>query len=114
VAGIIDTRELVEELDDLETEDDDDLDDDDIARRDNLRELLDDVQGYAGDSVRDGVTLIPEDGFEDHARELAEDIGAIPDNASWPLTCIDWEAAARDLQTDYTSCELDGVTYYYR
>jgi hypothetical protein len=61
-----------------------------------------------------GVTLIPESGFQDYARELAEDIGAIDPQAGWPLHCIDWERAANELATDYTLIEYDGDSYYYR
>lgn len=46
--------------------------------------------------------------------QLAEDVGAIPDNLKWPCTCIDWDQAARELKYDYTSADFDGVTYYYR
>jgi hypothetical protein len=60
-----------------------------------------------------GVTFIAEEYFEDYARELAEEIGAIPDDASWPARCIDWEWAAGELKMDYTSAELNGTTYYY-
>lgn len=65
-------------------------------------------------SWEDGETLVRESYFEDYARDLAEDIGAIPKDATWPLTCIDWEQAARELQYDYTGADFDGVTYYYR
>lgn len=66
-------------------------------------------------SWEDGETLVRESYFEDYARELADDIGAIPKGVSWPLTCIDWEKAARELQYDYTgAANFDGVTYYYR
>lgn len=34
---------------------------------------------------------------EDYAEELAESIGAINSDASWPNSYIDWERAARDL-----------------
>lgn len=47
---------------------------------------------------------------EDFAQELAEEIGAIDNNASWPNYCIDWERAARDIMMDY--CEHEG--YYFR
>jgi antirestriction protein len=40
------------------------------------------------------------DSLKDYAEELADDIGAIPDDLSWPLTHIDWDAAARDLEYD--------------
>ena len=33
---------------------------------------------------------------------MAEDLGAIDPNAGWPLYCIDWDQAARDLRMDYT------------
>lgn len=34
---------------------------------------------------------------EEFAEQLAEDIGAVDRNATWPNNHIDWEAAARDL-----------------
>lgn len=45
---------------------------------------------------------------EEFAERLADDIGAIDRNASWPLCHINWEAAWRDLRTggDYT--DIDG------
>lgn len=66
-------------------------------------------------SWRDGVTLIPDDDFEDYARDLAEDLyGNDIRKASWPFDCIDWEKAADELRMDYSSVEYDGVTYLYR
>ena len=59
-------------------------------------------------------TMIREDAFEDYARELAEDIGAIPSDAGWPACCIDWEQAARELAMDYTSVRFMGDDYYIR
>lgn len=59
-------------------------------------------------------TLIPEDDFEDYARELAEDIGDMPREQSWPASYIDWEAAADALKMDYTTVEYDGTTHYIR
>jgi antirestriction protein len=93
---------------------------DDIAKFEDLSREL----GVDSDSIdpnglklwgdHNDSTLIPENGFEDYARELAEDIGAISSDTGWPATCIDWERAARELQMDYTSVEYDGDTYYYR
>lgn len=45
----------------------------------------------------------------DFARNMADSLGAIDDNATWPHQYIDWEAAARDLMQDYL--EADG--YYF-
>jgi hypothetical protein len=61
-----------------------------------------------------GETLIRDDYFKDYAQELAEDIGAINPEASWPLNHIDWGAAADALKMDYTPVEWSGVTYWVR
>lgn len=61
------------------------------------------------------MAFIKDSYFEEFARDEAENIGAF--NArenSWPYSCIDWEKAAEELQTDYSSVEFDGLTYYYR
>lgn len=61
-----------------------------------------------------GETLIHDDYFETYAEQLADDIGAIDRDARWPLTHIDWAAAAEDLKQDYTSIDFDGQTYWIR
>lgn len=77
-----------------------------------LEALADEAEGY-GDWTH-GEGLIHEDHWLDYVRELAEDIGAIDCNASWPLNHIDWKAAAEELEADYMTVEFDGVTYYMR
>ena len=77
---IIDSRDVIERLDELEA-DVDNLDEDEL---DELRAL----------------------------RQMAEDIGAISGDESWPLNYIDWAAAAEALQMDYTSIDFDGVEYW--
>ena len=47
---------------------------------------------------------------EDFAQEMAESLGAIDKNASWPMNCIDWEYAAKELMYDYS----DYNGYYFR
>jgi hypothetical protein len=65
--------------------------------------------------VGDEAHLIHEDKFEDHARELAEDIhGAAVRDAHWPFDCIDWSEAATALHQDYSSVDFGGITYWYR
>jgi len=39
---------------------------------------------------------------EDFAQEMAYQLGAIDNSASWPQTCIDWEWAAKGLMCDYS------------
>ena len=83
-----------------------------------LTALLADLRGNGGDEEWRGdwypVTLIRGSYFQTYAQELAEDCGMIDETAQWPMTCIDWPQAARELQYDYTSCEIDGVAYWYR
>jgi hypothetical protein len=78
-----------------------------------LQGLAEEAEGYAAD-WKYGETLIRDSYFEDYAKELARDIGAINDDAHWPNNCIDWEEAASELQVDYTSVEFSGVTYWIR
>jgi antirestriction protein len=43
---------------------------------------------------------------EDFAEDMAEQLGCIDKNLSWPHNCIDWEYAAKELMYDYS--EHDG------
>jgi hypothetical protein len=61
-----------------------------------------------------GETLIRDSYFQDYAEQLADDVGAIDSNASWPICHIDWEAAADALKADYMSVDFDGVEYWIR
>ena len=38
---------------------------------------------------------------EGFAYQLADELGSVPEGYSWPTSCIDWSAAARDLMMDY-------------
>ena len=78
-----------------------------------LKALADEASGYAAD-WHYGETLIRDSYFKDYAMQLADDIGAIDLNASWPMTCIDWDQAASELKMDYSAVDFDGVTYWIR
>ena len=112
-SDIIDSRDVIERIAELEqARDIADLDDDETEE---LAALV--AFAEAGSSVEDweyGAGFVRDSYFEEYARELADDIGAIDANASWPLSCIDWEQAARELRMDYTAVEFDGVTYWVR
>jgi antirestriction protein len=119
----IDVRDIiarVEELEDAVSQDDIDalVRSDDATELVALRELLGELRGYGGDEQWRGdwypVTLIRDSYFKRYAMELADELGAVPADAGWPCTCIDWDQAARELQWDYSSVEFDGVTYWYR
>lgn len=84
---------------------------DELAKLEELKDQIGERKGKIDD---ENGPFIHDNDFKDYARELAEDIGAIDRNASWPLGCIDWEQAADELKADYTSVDWEGVTYYYR
>lgn len=78
---------------------------------------LEALAAVAADYIDDweyGETLIRDTYFVTYAQELADEIGAIPRDVAWPMTCIDWEHAASELKTDYTALDFDGVTYWAR
>jgi len=112
---IIDSHDIIERIAYLENALDvpeNDRDEDEARELAALRNLAE--QGETFEDWQYGVALIRDSYFVTYAEELAEDIGAIDRNASWPLRHIDWEAAADELQTDYTDVEFDGVTYWAR
>ena len=86
---------------------------------DNVQELtaLQDLAKQGADYATNweyGETLIRDSYFKEYAIGLADDIGAINSDASWPMTCIDWDQAAEELQMDYSSIEFNGITYWVR
>jgi hypothetical protein len=120
----IDTRDLAEELDELEArqaltealtdpesqvveDDTEPLGEEETKRLEALRELRDEI----GDEWPYGETMIPVEDFVEYAKELADEIIT---EVSWPLDCIDWTEAARQLAFDYTEVEWEGASYYVR
>lgn len=77
-----------------------------------LESLQEECEGYS--EWKHGEALIKDSYFEDYARELADDIGAVKENDAWPNRCIDWEEAAAELQQDYTTVSFDGEYYWIR
>jgi tetrahydromethanopterin S-methyltransferase subunit B len=90
----------------------DEWDEENGAELKALQALADEASGSP--DWKYGETLIRDSYFEEYAQELAEDIGAIKTDASWPNNHIDWEAAADALKQDYMSVEFDGVEYWIR
>ena len=131
-SDVIDSRDVIERIEELEQEQEDAMggfehveDMDDATRSsflaweannghelDTLRELA----REASDSPdwKHGETLIRDSYFKRYAQNLAEDCDMVPSESRWPLTCIDWEQAARELRMDYFSVEFDGVEYWIR
>lgn len=122
----LDTRDIRARLDYLdvleETANDTELDSDerDVAREDREAaeeeyNALTNLWDTESDNEWEwGATLIHTDYFEEYARELADELGFIDREASWPVRHIDWEAAANELAMDYREVEFDGATYLVR
>ena len=117
---IIDSRDVIERIDELtnqkvaydDGEDDATWDDDDQRELITLEDLA-----RQGETVGDwiyGATLIRESYFVQYAKDYAEDVIDGASEVRWPFTHIHWEAAATDLRTDYTEIEFAGVTYLVR
>src|SRR3990167_2818104 len=89
---ILDSRDLVERSDDLEgIEDRSEAEQEEF---DSVVDILLQLRDVGQDSPEDGLTLIRDSYFQEYAQELAEDIGAVKHNMTWPMNCIDWEEAA--------------------
>ena len=102
--------DLADELDELDPEF---VPDEDLTEELRILKALAD-EGEAAYDWPHGETLIRDSYFEDYARELAADIGAIKEGAGWPNNCIDWEEAAYLLKEDYTTVSFGDVTYWIR
>jgi hypothetical protein len=66
-----------------------------------------------------GETLIRRSYFVDYTEQLINDCYELPkemNSGQWPFRhmTIDYEAAARELEHDYTSVDFDGVEYLIR
>ena len=112
---MIDTRDVLERIEELADEVEGlTIEDEDILELASLACLIERVAEVSGDSPEDGAGLIRDSYFQSYAQELAEDIGAIPKDQTWPGRCIDWDQAARELQMDYSSVDFGGVEYWVR
>lgn len=117
-ADTLDTLDIIERLDDINAAlenfsadySDKQERNDWLLEQKTLTVLLEEV----GDESCHGVTLIRDSYFKTYAMELADEIGAYDRDLKWPLTCIDWDQAARELRYDYTSVDYDGVTYWFQ
>lgn len=79
-----------------------------------LIDFVDEVDKYSSEAFKDSL-VVRDSYFERYAMDYADDTGALGDRANvWPATFIDWPAAAKELQEDFTEVELDGVIFWVR
>lgn len=110
---VIDSRDVIAAIDWLTDEPEEGEEPEVDEDLEALKALQEEAEPYAA-GWRFGESLIRDSYFKKYAQDFAEEIGAIDRSAAWPADCIDWDQAATDLQTDYTSVEFDGVTYWMR
>jgi hypothetical protein len=78
----------------------------------NLLDFQSEFEGYCTD-WKYRTTLIRDSYWEEFCKEELEEFGYVPkDFPSWIE--IDYKETAENMQQDYTSGELDGVTYWAR
>ena len=101
-----------DEIDDLTTELDDLRDEFDSDEYNTLLELRDCI----GDTtLLYGETMIRESYMTDYLRELVIDIGDLPRDLPFYIESnIDWDGVCDDLMMDYSECEINGITFYFR
>lgn len=117
-ADVIDSRDIIARLEYLtERREDEDktdpLDDDEEAEFLALSKFAQDAEHDVSE-WEDGAMLVRDSYFKEYAQQLADDLGMIDHNLSWPHSCIDWDMAARELQQDYSCLSFDGVDYWSR
>ena len=83
-----------------------------------LEGILSELAGYGGDEEFEGdwypMQLIADGYFQEYTQNLAEECGMVDTSARWPMNCIDWEQAARELQMDYSNILIHCDPYWYR
>ena len=120
---VIDSREIIERIEELETDLADGAYSDaedraaDEAELKALKALAEEASGCS--DWKYGETLIRGSYFEEYTEELINDCYEFPkefNSGEWPWRhmSIDYEAAAEELKMDYTSVDFDGVEYWIR
>lgn len=119
---MIDSRDVIERIEELSNARDEAAEGGDEAVSSWEQEYGDELKAI--ESLADeasgspdwehGEALIRDSYFTEYAEQFANDVGRVSGDMEWPLCHIDWEAAAEDLQQDYTSVDFDGVTYWIR
>ena len=115
----IDSRDILERLEELQARinDAEVLDDDEQLEFDALRELAEECEGYSDWEY--GEQLINVDYFTDYIAQIIEDCYDLPKvltSGEWPYRhiTIDFEAAAKEAEQDYTTVSFLGSDYLIR
>ena len=118
---VIDSRDVIERIETLESDLADFLDETDGALPENFHEWddLETLRALAAEcsslsaNWEYGETLIRYSYWENYVQEMLEDCGIIPKDLPWYIA-IDWETTADNIAQDYSVVEFDGINYYIR
>ena len=78
----------------------------------NALSLLKDLERETGSAK--GTLLVPENKFDEYVRELIEELYDLRPVPDFILNNVDWKGVASEIKSDYSECEWNGHTYYYR
>lgn len=122
---IIDSRDVIARIDELQSERDEYCSDsdkyaddwateypEDAAELTSLESLAEEAEGYAGD-WQYGEALIHNSYFTEYIIDMLKDCGTLPSDIPWYIE-IDEEKTADNCKADYTSVDFDGETYWIR
>lgn len=116
--NVFDSRDAEQRIEELRESIDSELRFVDLGEEEELEDLLsfkeEAISTFGEQCWDDGITFVADHYFQEYAKQVAEDIGAIDPDARWPLSCIDWEDAAEQLKYDYCEISLGADTYWGR
>jgi hypothetical protein len=82
----------------------------------SLLSVLDNIKSKSGDVKWRGDwypdLLVRDSHYKSYIQELLHDCGDMPTLPTYIV--VDWDATIANLQGDWTSIDIDGVTYWYR
>ena len=115
---LINVEDITDRMDELEALRDDNGDFPNdyaiVTEYAQLEAILEDLRGNGGDHRWNGdwypATLIRESYFNEYMDDMVADCYSLPELPSFMTITLDYHA----LLMDYTSIELNGITYYYR
>jgi len=109
--------ELRARFDDLTAERDEadaeQLDAWDAENGDELAQLHTIIDSVDESAFYNQEALIAASYFDDYCRDMVEDCYDLSIMPQFIINNIDWEGVAAALAQDYSTVEVDGVTYYY-
>ena len=128
---IIDSRDIIDRIEELRQHlglDEDEYDENGVNTKNtfntdpektDLLEELKTLEALAKEAEPEssdwdyGESLIRRSYFVEYVQDMLADCGTIPKDIPWFVE-IDWEATAKNIESDYASVDFDGVEYLIR